>query len=81
MIWPGGDPVRLTYSPGFDGLPSLSKNGEKMLFARSASGRDNLATYIMDMTSFDLGPDAYKGIPDTVKPADPVFVTDFNVEQ
>jgi hypothetical protein len=77
----GGEPVRLTYNIGFDGLPSLSKNGEKMLFARTESGRDNLSTYIMDMTSFDLGPDAYKGIPDTRKPADPVLVTDFNVEQ
>ncbi len=74
----GGDPVRLTYSPGFDGLPSLSNNGEKMLFARATSGRDNLATYVMDMTSFDLGPDAYKGIPETKKPADPFIVTGFN---
>ena len=73
--------MRLTYNIGFDGLPSLSKNGEKMLFARTETGRDNLSTYIMDMTSFDLGPDAYKGIPDTRKPADPVLVTDFNVEQ
>ena len=25
----GGEPRRLTYNVGFDGLPSLSKNGEK----------------------------------------------------
>jgi len=75
----GGDPVRLTYNAGFDGLPSLSKNGKKMLFARAGEGRTDIATYVMDMSSFDLGPDAYKGIPETKKPANPVLVTDFNV--
>jgi hypothetical protein len=58
----------------------LSKNGEKMLFARSGSGRDNLSTYVMDMSSFDLGPEDYKGIPDTKMPDNPVLVTDFTVE-
>lgn len=75
----GGEPLRLTYSWGFDGLPSLSKNGKKMLFARSATGGDSLTTYVMDMSSLNLGPENYKGIPDTVKPADPVLVTDFTV--
>ncbi len=75
----GGEPVRLTYNIGFDGLPSLSKNGKKMLFARSESGRSNLSTYVMDMSSFDLGPDQFKGVPETVVPENAVFVTDFNV--
>lgn len=75
----GGAPVRLTHNIGFDGLPSLSKDGTKMLFARSETGRDNLSTFVMDMSSFDLGPDDYKGIPDTVMPADPILVTDFTV--
>jgi len=48
-----------------------------MLFARTETGRDNLSTFIMDMTSFDLGADAYKGIPDTKMPANPSLVTDF----
>jgi hypothetical protein len=48
-----------------------------MLFARSETGRDNLSTYVMDMSSFDLGPEHYKGIPDTVMPEDPILVTDF----
>lgn len=76
----GGEPLRLTYNWGFDGLPSLSKDGTKMLFARSETGRDNLATYIMDMSSLNLGPDNWKGVPDTEMPADPVLVTDFNVK-
>lgn len=74
----GGDPLRLTYNIGFDGLPSLSKNGKKMLFARSETGRDDLATYVMDVSSLNLGPENYKGIPETRKPANPVLVTDFN---
>jgi Tol biopolymer transport system component len=77
----GGPPIRLTYSPGFDGLPSLSKNGKKMLFARSVSGRNNLATFVMDMSSFDLGPDAYKGIPETKIPPNAFMVTDFTAEK
>lgn len=74
----GGEPQRLTYNVGFDGLPSLSRNGKKMLFARSDKARDNLSTFVMDMSSFDLGPDAYKGIPDTAVGANPVLVTDFH---
>ncbi len=75
----GGDPLRLTYNIGFDGLPSLSKNGKKMLFSRSETGRDNLATYVMDMSSLNLGPENHKGIPDTKIPANPSLVTDFTV--
>ncbi len=75
----GGEPLRLTHNVGFDGLPSLSKNGEKMLFARAETGRDNLHTYVMDMTSFDLGPEHYEGIPDTPVPEGAILVTDFNV--
>lgn len=74
----GDEPRRLTWSPGFDGLPSVSKNGEKMLFARSETGRANLHTYIMDISSLGVGPDSYKGIPETPVPEDPVLVTDFN---
>jgi len=75
----GGDPPkRLTYNIGFDGLPSLSKNGKKMLFARSETGRDNLNTYVMDVSSLNLGPENYKGVAATPVPANPVLVTDFN---
>ena len=56
----------------------MSKNGKKMLFARSETGRDNLNTYVMDVSSLNLGPENYKGIPATPVPANPVLVTDFN---
>ena len=74
----GGEPRRLTYNIGFDGLPSLSKDGKKMLFARSAKGRDNLSTFVMDMSSFELGPDNFQGIPETALPEDAVLVADFH---
>ena len=77
----GGEPRRLTYNVGFDGLPSLSKNGKKMLFARAETGRDNLSTYVMDVSSLDLGPADYAGIPDTPVPADAVLVTDFDARR
>ena len=74
----GGPSKRLTFNPGFDGLPSLSKNGKKMLFARSATGRANLSTFVMDVSSLNLGPENYKGIPETPVPPDARLVTDFN---
>lgn len=62
----GGDPVRLTYNASFDGLPSMSPDGTKMLFARAGEG--GIATYIMDMTSFEIGPDKWQGVPDVSAP-------------
>jgi dipeptidyl aminopeptidase/acylaminoacyl peptidase len=70
--------LRLTHNIGFDGLPSLSKNGKKMLFARSNTGRTNLGTYVMDVSSLDLGPENFDGVPDTPVPDDAMIVTDFN---
>ena len=75
----GGEPLRLTHNIGFDGLPSLSKDGTKMLFGRSETGRDNLYTYVMDVSSLDLGPDNWNGVPETPVPEEGMFVTDFNV--
>ena len=74
----GAPSKRLTFNPGFDGLPSLSKNGRKMLFARSATGRANLSTFVMDVSSLNLGPENYKSIPETPVPPDAMIVTDFN---
>jgi hypothetical protein len=52
-----------------------------MLFARAETGRDNLSTYVMDVSSLDLGPADYAGIPDTPVPADAVLVTDFDARR
>ncbi len=66
----GGEPVRLTYNPGFDGFPSLSPDGRKMLFGRSTGGgfMSNLYTHVMDVSSLNLGPERYKGVPSIMPP-------------
>ncbi len=58
----GGEPKRLTYNKSFDGFPSLSPDGTKMLFTRSHGGfMSNLFTYVMDVSSLGIGPDEWTG--------------------
>jgi dipeptidyl aminopeptidase/acylaminoacyl peptidase len=57
----GGAPVRLTYHDGFDGLPSLSPNGKKMVFARAEPNKGGTWLNVMDVSSLNLGPENYKG--------------------
>jgi len=66
----GGEPQRLTFNPGFDGFPSLSPDGRKMLFARSTGGgfMSNLYTHVMDVSSLNLGPENWKGKVPTITP-------------
>ncbi len=52
----GGPPVRLTYNNGFDGFPSVSPDGQKMLFARKSPGEKGLFTWVMDISSLNVGP-------------------------
>jgi hypothetical protein len=68
----GGEPVRLTYNDSFDGFPSLSPDGTKMLFARSEGEHfmSGLYTYVMDVSSLNLGPENYTGIPDITPPSE-----------
>lgn len=54
----GGEPLRLTYNDGFDGLPAVSPDGTKMLFTRAES-RDKFYTYVMDISSLNIGPENY----------------------
>jgi len=62
----GGEPVRLTYNEGFDGFPSLSPDGTKMLFARAEGPgfMSGLHTWVMDVSSLNLGPESYNGVPE-----------------
>ena len=61
----GGEPRRLTYFPRFDGFPSISPDGKKMLFTRSTGERfmSDLYTHVMDISSLNIGPENYKGVP------------------
>ncbi len=51
-------PLRLTYNDSFDGFPSVSPDGTKMLFTRSTGNRfmSDLYTYVMDISSLNVGP-------------------------
>ena len=54
----GSAPVRLTYNDSFDGFPSVSPDGTKMLFTRSVGKgfMSDLYTYVMDISSLNVGP-------------------------
>jgi TolB protein len=69
----GGEPRRLTFNPGFDGFPSVSPDGRKLLFARSTGGgfMSNLYTHVMDIASLDIGPARYQGVPRITPPREP----------
>jgi len=56
------DRVRLTYNDSFDGFPSISPDGKKMLFTRSVGEHfmGDLYTYVMDISSLNVGPENYK---------------------
>jgi len=77
----GGEPLRLTYRNGFDGMKSLSKDSKKMVFVRTADEGKLLFNHVMDLSSLNLGPENYEGIPETPVPDDAILVTDFTVER
>jgi hypothetical protein len=78
----GDEPLRLTYNAGFDGMKSFSKDSTKMLFNRTANeGDDALYVHVMDLSSLNLGPEYFKGIPDTPVPDNAVMITDFMVKR
>jgi hypothetical protein len=78
----GDEPLRLTYNPGFDGMKSLSKDSSKMMFNRTAyEGVETLYIHVMDLSSLNLGPEYFKGIPDTPVPDNAVMITDFMVKR
>jgi TolB protein len=57
----GGDAARrrLTFDGGFDGFPSISPDGRKMVWTSSRStglGFRGLKLHVMDVTSLNLGP-------------------------
>ncbi len=59
----GGEPVQITYNKGFDGFVSISWDGKKLLFGRSiGSGfMSNIHTFVMDISSLNVGPENFKG--------------------
>jgi Tol biopolymer transport system component len=67
----GGEPVRITWNKAFDGFPSVSPDGKKLLFGRSTGERfmSGIYTHVMDISSLDVGPENFKGsIPPKAEP-------------
>jgi Tol biopolymer transport system component len=55
---PGKEPERITYNDTFDGFPSVSPDGTRLVFARSLGKRfmaDNYV-HVMDITPLGVGP-------------------------
>jgi dipeptidyl aminopeptidase/acylaminoacyl peptidase len=55
----GGEPRRLTFDAGFDGFPSISPDGRKMVWTSSRTtgkGFMGLKLHVMDVSSLGLGP-------------------------
>ncbi len=56
----GGEHRRLTYSDKLDILASISPDGKKMNWGRATGeGFTGIRTFIMDVTSLDVGPENY----------------------
>lgn len=67
----GGEPVRITRNPSFDGFPAISPDGKKLLFGRSTGERfmSGIYTHVMDVASLNVGPENFKGsIPPKAEP-------------
>jgi Tol biopolymer transport system component len=67
----GGEPVRITWNKTFDGFPSISPDGKKLLFGRSTGERfmSGIYTHVMDVSSLNVGPENFKGsIPPKAEP-------------
>jgi Tol biopolymer transport system component len=64
----GGEPLRLTYNPGWDGMGAFSPDGKKMVFTRGEPRSYALYSYVMDVSSLNLGPENYKGVPPRAQP-------------
>jgi hypothetical protein len=76
----GGEPRRLTWNAGFDGMKSFSKDSSKMVFVRTAGEGETLFSHVMDLSSLKLGAENWTGsVPETPVPAGTELITDFTV--
>jgi len=64
----GSKMQRLTYNAGWDGMGAFSPDGKKMVFTRGEPGSRSLYSWVMDVSSLDLGPENYNGVPPKSKP-------------
>jgi len=64
----GGEPVRLTWNAGWDGMGAFSPDGRKMVYTRGEPGSRALYSWVMDVSSLNLGPENYRGVPPRAEP-------------
>ena len=64
----GNNLQRLTFNDGWDGMGAFSPDGKKMVLTRGEPGSRNLYSYVMDVSSLNLGPENYKGVPPKALP-------------
>jgi len=64
----GGEPVRLTWNAGWDGMGAFSPDGRKMVYTRGEPGSRALYSWVMDVASLNLGPENYRGVPPRAEP-------------
>lgn len=62
-------------------MKSFSKDSKKVIFVRTAGEGDTLFRHVLDVSSLNIGPEYYNGIPDTPVPDDAVLVTDFTARR
>jgi hypothetical protein len=59
---------RITFNEGWDGMGAFSPDGQKMVFTRGEPGSRSLYSHVMDVSSLNLGPENYKGVPPKSQP-------------
>lgn len=59
----GSKMQRITFNAGWDGMGAFSPDGKKMVFTRGEPGSRSLYSYVMDVSSLNLGPENYRGVP------------------
>lgn len=59
---------RITYNAGWDGMGAFSPDGKKMVLTRGEPGSYALYSYVMDVSSLNLGPENYTGVPPKSRP-------------
>ncbi|MAF83978.1 MAG: hypothetical protein CL797_07750 [Chromatiales bacterium] len=64
----GSKMQRITYNEGWDGMGAFSPDGKKMVLTRGEPGSRALYSHVMDVSSLNLGPENYKGVPPKSKP-------------
>jgi|TARA_Y100000310_G_scaffold253669_1_gene260566 WD40 repeat protein len=59
---------QITFNEEWDGMGAFSPDGKKMVYTRSDPGSWSMYSYVMDVSSLNLGTENYSGVPAKSKP-------------